>query len=208
MNVPEDEPATPSSADFEQRFFAGAEIVTLQIEVLKETYDEMLKVIQRNGWELEEGLRILLTLGSGYAQGRYLLQADTEQQHRLAERLADLESVAAVMKFRTYTFMRDNQVLEMRSAALQNAVVGLEAVVQRLRSERDALCAELEKLRAEVTRLQHSAGNSATLMTSASPPEVPAPPGNKLLYVLHLLTCGLQRGNSGCRRSGWWRARS
>jgi len=187
MNVPEDESATPSSADFEQRFFAGAEIVTLQIEVLKETYEEMLKVIQRNGWELEEGLRILLTLGSGYAQGHYLLQADNEQQHRLAERLADLESVAAVMKFRTYTFMRDNQVLEMRSAALQNAVVGLEAVVQRLRSERDALGAELEQLRAEVTRLQRGGANDTTPMASASPPEVPAPSGNKLLYVLRSL---------------------
>jgi|YNPNPStandDraft_1061719.scaffolds.fasta_scaffold52098_1 chromosome segregation ATPase len=184
-----------SSAEFEQRFFAEADIVTLEVKILKETYDEIVKVIQRNGWEIEEGLRILLTLGSGYAQGHYLLQADNEQQHRLAERLADLESVAAVMKFRTYTFMRDNQVLEMRSAALQNAVVGLEAVVQRLRSERDALGAELERLRAEVTRLQRGGVNDTTPMASASPPEVPASPGNKLLYVLRSLTRGFRGGN-------------
>jgi hypothetical protein len=192
MNAPEDEPAAPSSADFEQRFFSGAEIVTLQIEVLKETYNEMLNVIRRNGWELEEGLRILLTLGTGYAQGRYLLQADSEQPHRLAERLADLESVAAVMKFRTYTFMRDNQVLEMRSAALQNAVVGLEAVVQRLRSERDALCAELEQLRAEVTRSQRDAfptvhePEERHLLSTPPPPPVTIPwckPKNVLQFV-------------------------
>ncbi len=130
---------------------------------------------------------ILLTLGSGYAQGRYFLQAEDAQQHRLAERLADLESVAAVMKFRTYTFMRDNQVLEMRSAALQNSVVGLEAVVQRLRSERDALRAELEQLRVEVTRSQRSDGNSATPVGSQPSSKAPTPSGNKLLHLLRSL---------------------
>lgn len=182
----------PSSADFEQRFFAGAEVVTLQIQVLKETYDEMLQVIQRNGWDVEEGLRILLTLGSGYAQGRYFLQADDAQQHRMAERLADLESVAAVMKFRTYTFMRDNQVLEMRSAALQNSVVGLEAVVQRLRSERDALYAELEQLRAEMTQLRCRDGNCTTSAGSQPSSEVPAPCGGKLRSLFRLLMRGLR----------------
>ncbi len=152
MNASEDEEQVPSSADFEQHFFSEAQIVTLEIKILKETYEEILKVIQRNGWEIEEGLRILLTLGSGYAQGRYFLEAEDEQQHRLAERLADLESVAAVMKFRAFTFMRDNQVLEMRSAALQNSVTGLEAVVQRLRLECEDLRAELERLRSEAAR--------------------------------------------------------
>jgi len=71
--------------------------------------------------------------------------------------------------------LRDNQVLEMRSAALQNAVAGLEAVVQRLRSERDALCAELERLRAEMTRSQRDAfptvhGSEECHLLSTSPP--------------------------------------
>jgi chromosome segregation ATPase len=144
----------PSSADFEQHFFEGAEVVTLQIKVLQETYQDMLSVIQRNGWEVEEGLRILLTLGLGYAQGRYLLQADDEQRARLADRLTNLESVAAVMKFRTFSFMRDNQVLEMRMNALQTSVQGLQGVIQRLRPERDALQEEVERLRAEIERLR------------------------------------------------------
>jgi FtsZ-binding cell division protein ZapB len=83
-----------------------------------------------------------------------LLQADDAERARLAERLADLESVAAVMKFRTFSFMRDNQVLEIRMGALQNAKIGIESVVQRLRPERDALQEEVEKLRTEVKTLQ------------------------------------------------------
>jgi predicted nuclease with TOPRIM domain len=58
------------------------------------------------------------------------------------------------MKFRTFSFMRDNQVLETRMGALQNAKTGLETVVQRLRPERDALHEEVERLRAEIEVLR------------------------------------------------------
>jgi hypothetical protein len=143
-----------NSSQFEQHFFKDAEIVTLEIPILKETYDDILSVIERNGWEPDEGRRILLTLGLGYAQGQGLLQADDEERARLAERLNDLESVAAVMKFRTFSFMRDNQVLEMRMNALENAKTGLEAVVYRLRPERDALKEEVDRLRAESEALR------------------------------------------------------
>lgn len=143
-----------NSSEFERRFFADAEVVTLEIQILKETYDDILAAIERNGWELEEGPRILLTLGLGYAQGQHLLQADDEERARLVQRLADLESVAAVMKFRTFSFMRDNQVLEMRMGALENAKIGLEAVIRRLRPERDALQEEVDRLRAELEMLR------------------------------------------------------
>ncbi len=157
-----------NSAEFERRFFAGAEIVTLQISILKETYADIQAAIERNGWEPEEGLRILLTLGRGYAQGQRLLQAGDEERTHLAGRLADLESLAAAMKFRTFSFMRDNQVLETRMGALQNAKTGLEAVVQRLRPERDALHEEVERLRVEVEVLRSrlaaaEAGQTETL---------------------------------------------
>jgi hypothetical protein len=141
-------------SEFERHFFEGAEIVTLEIPVLKETYDDLVTVIERNGWDPDEGLRTLLTLGLGYTQGQRLLQADDEERARLAERLNDLESVAAVMKFRTFSFMRDNQVLEMRTGALENAKTGLEAVIRRLRPERDALKQEVDELRMELEGLQ------------------------------------------------------
>jgi len=142
-----DESFEPSSTDFERRFFEGAETVTVEIKVLKETYNDILAAIERNGWEPEEGLLILLTLGLGYTQGERLLHADDEERSQLIERLLNLESVAAVMKFRTFNFMRDNQVLEMRMNALQNTILGLEGIIQRLRSEKEALKQEVERLR-------------------------------------------------------------
>jgi chromosome segregation ATPase len=171
-----------NSAEFERRFFAGAEIVTLQIPILKETQADIQATIERNSWESEEGLRILLTLGLGYAQGRRLLQADDEERARLAGRLADLESLAAVMKFRTFSFMRDNQVLETRMGALQNAKTGLEAVVQRLRPERDALHEEVERLRAEAEALR----NRLAAM-EAEQPETLSWAGRLTGYIKNLL---------------------
>jgi chromosome segregation ATPase len=171
-----------NSAEFERRFFAGAEIVTLQIPILKETQADIQATIERNSWEPEEGLRILLTLGLGYAQGRRLLQADDEERARLAGRLADLESLAAAMKFRTFSFMRDNQVLETRMGALQNATTGLEAVVQRLRPERDALHEEVERLRAEAEALR----NRLAAM-EAEQPETLSWAGRLTGYIKNLL---------------------
>lgn len=144
------ESTKPSSAEFEQQFFADAEKVTLPIDMLKETYEAIQAAIEDNSWEPQEGPLILLTLGLGYVQGRRLIEADDETRAYLADRLTNLESLAAVMKFRTYTFMKDNQVLEMRMGALRTTATGLENVVKRLQPERDAFKAEVERLQTEL----------------------------------------------------------
>ncbi|MEM4725210.1 MAG: hypothetical protein QXP01_09380 [Candidatus Hadarchaeum sp.] len=59
----------------------------------------------------------------------------------------DLESVAAVMKFRAFSFMRDNQVLDMQTGALRNTILGLESMVQQLREENAVLRQELQRLK-------------------------------------------------------------
>lgn len=175
-----DETMTPSSAEFEQEFFAGAEKVKLEIEVLKETYQDIQAAIERNGWDAEEGPAALLTLGLGYVQGQRLLEADDETRVFLADRLTNMESQLAVMKFRTFSFMRDNQTLEMRMGALRNSVAGLEGVVQRLRPERDAFKAEVEQLRAELAACQERLAQ----FESGRPPE---PAAGLLQRVKHWL---------------------
>jgi hypothetical protein len=43
-----------------------------------------------NGWEVDEGPHILLTLRLGYVQRQHLLPADDEERAHLAERPNDL----------------------------------------------------------------------------------------------------------------------
>ncbi|MBC7232783.1 MAG: hypothetical protein H5T68_06050 [Chloroflexi bacterium] len=153
-------PTNQDEMDFEHQFFNGAETVDIVIKVLKETYEDILAAIQRNGWELEEGLRIILTLGLGYTQGQRLLQADNEERNRLIERLMDLESVAAVMKFRAFSCMRDNQVLDMQTGALRNTILGLETLVQQLREEKCSVAARASAI--EVGRERFTSQNNST----------------------------------------------
>lgn len=155
-------PTNTNEMDFEHQFFDGAETVDIVIKVLKETYVDILAAIEHNGWEVEEGLRIILTLGLGYTQGQRLLQAGDEERNRLIERLMDLESVAAVMKFRAFSFMRDNQVLDMQMGALRNTILGLEALAQQLREENAALRQELQRLKSakNVSLTETCAGSS------------------------------------------------
>jgi|YNPNPStandDraft_1061719.scaffolds.fasta_scaffold14151_1 regulator of replication initiation timing len=149
----------PSTQDFERQFFPAAEVVTLTLPLLKESYDEMVALIERNGWELEKGFRILLAQGYAYAKGEILLQADEETAQRMLQNLLERESTYAVLKFETFHLMRDNQTLEMREAALRNAVSGLEQAVSRLRRENETLRAEVQRLQGE-TRLGQEGASS------------------------------------------------
>ncbi len=144
-----DEPLVLTASDYEQKFFAeafaGAEIVTVEVRMLRETYDDILAVAKQEGWEPEESLRILLTRGLGFTKGELYLRSGDERQDHLVKLLLHLESAAAVMKYYAFDFMRDNKVLEMRNAALNSMCHDLEATISRLRAENEALKAEIER---------------------------------------------------------------
>jgi hypothetical protein len=150
---------------FEQQF-ADAEQVSVEISLLKETYAEIVALIERNGWGRERGLQMLLTSGLGYAKGQLLTQADDEEHTRMLQRLIDCESMYAVIKYEAFHLLRDNQALEMREAALRNSTRLLEQTLARLRLENAALADRVRAL-------------SAAGETHAGPPaaaEPPAPP--------------------------------
>jgi hypothetical protein len=174
----------PSTVDFERRFFEGAEVVTVEIKILKETYEEMVAILERSGWDLDKGFRILLAQGLGYAKGQLFLEANDEERARMAKRLAERESMYAVMKFETFNFMRDNQVLEMREAALRQANVGLEGVVKRLRAENDALSEETRRLREHIQALEERLA-----LVEAPPQQVPS--RSRFVRFIRSLVCRL-----------------
>lgn len=86
-----------STAEFEGHFFEGAEKVTVPITLLREAYDEMVELVQRNGWNEDKGLRILLAQGLAYAKGELALRGSSAEHEALVRRLMELESMASVM---------------------------------------------------------------------------------------------------------------
>jgi len=113
-----------STCDMEQRFFQGAHTIKVEIQILAETCEDALGIFAANSWTTEEGFQIALTTGLG--------KMKTE---RLSGRLMRLESMYAVMKYRAFQLMRDNQALEFQNSASRNIISGLEVTVERLRKE-------------------------------------------------------------------------
>ncbi len=145
-----DEVMRPSTAEFEAHFFAGAEKVKVEIELLSETVEAVRSLAAENDWEEAA----VVGAGIGYLRGERALHVTTTvdrfsagDMQRLLNRLIDLESMYAVLKFRTFGFLRDNQTLELHAAALRTSTKALEMTVDRLRAENDRLKAEVELLR-------------------------------------------------------------
>ena len=103
-----DEAIEQNTTDFERSLFDGEKVVTLEIQVLQKTYEQILAALARQGLESERGLRIMLTLGMGYFEALRLLKPGDATQDRLVHELMELESKAAVMKYHAYDYMRDN----------------------------------------------------------------------------------------------------
>src|SRR6478672_8502554 len=63
--------------------FERTQTVTLQIEVLRETYEDLLRAIVSNEWGRDEGMRTVLLTGLGYLDARLNLDGlspDTVEQ--------------------------------------------------------------------------------------------------------------------------------
>jgi hypothetical protein len=127
MMTDRSETTLPSTAEFEAHFFRDAEKVKVEVELLSETVEAVHRLAAENEWEDAEGWRAVIGAGLGY--------------------LAQVESMYAVLKFRTFGFLKDNQTLEFHAAALRTSVKALEMTVDRLREENERLKAEIGLLR-------------------------------------------------------------
>jgi chromosome segregation ATPase len=120
----------------------------VQIPILEETYQDILRLCQENGWEEEEGLRTVLAHGLGYLQGeRELARLNADSTDLAAELQAKVEelsgyqSMYAVMKFKAFKLLQVARTLEMNVAGLRGELDLCRSTIPHLREK----IAQLEK---------------------------------------------------------------
>src|SRR4051812_35449745 len=135
-----------------------ASSVVVQVELLKENYDEILRVIEANEWELEEGLNTMLLSGLGLQRGTVLLDqvndmaahGDAHASKRvddIVRELAAYHSMYSVMKFKAFKLYKLNQTLAFNNSGLRAQEVMWQEWAERMRNERDQLNSELLRMR-------------------------------------------------------------
>jgi hypothetical protein len=160
----EDEPSGglnfgPASRLEPMPVFEEASPVTLTIEVLKENYDELLRIIEANEWSLDEGLTTVFLAGLGLQKGLVHLdevngmaaRGDAHAGKRVDEivqELAAYHSMYSVMKFKAFKLYKRNQVLEFNNSGLRAQEVMWNEWADRMRQERESLNVELARMRA------------------------------------------------------------
>jgi len=142
----------------------GDQVVALQVHVTAETARDLQRLIAEKGWELEEGLRIILGTGMGYLRGERVLQAvaigdkTEEEMRQLMTRLIGTESRLASALFRMQDLEQSNQNWDLSSGAIQTENVALKGVVDRQKKEIRELTAKIEELEQEIQQLRSHLG--------------------------------------------------
>ncbi|HML20956.1 MAG TPA: hypothetical protein PKD09_04865 [Aggregatilinea sp.] len=145
------------SEDFEHRFFDGAEQVKVEVTLMRETWDDILAVIEDNEWKQNEGLVILLTTGMAFLRAETALSVTQdaaglsgEEVKKLLDRQMVIEARYASIKNFAFDIMRDHRALEIKHAPIEREYLHYKSMVWPLRRENDALKAENERLKREL----------------------------------------------------------
>jgi hypothetical protein len=132
----------------------------IQIDLTADTARDLEIVIAENGWESEEGLRMILGAGMAAVRAARAQQALTEkgeaaeQIHRLRKRLVETESSLAVTRFQLYEALKTIQNWELSSGATTTQNIGFLGVIQRQKEELDSLNKQLRVQQEELVRLR------------------------------------------------------
>jgi hypothetical protein len=131
----------------------------IEIEVDAETAAEIEAIIQAEGWQPEEGFRLLLGAGLGYARGQDLLNqvlngqlSEAEGMRSLLDRLCLIEGKLANARFRMHQLETENKRWNLSAGAIhvQNRI--LQEYNEKLKAENEALRAEIQALQEERKR--------------------------------------------------------
>lgn len=184
----DDSSGTPSSPNKTSRrvvepiaMLDGAESVHLSIEILRESYDEILEVLRQNELDHEEGLRTVLLNGLGYMDASIRLgrindasRADGKEKDELVQGLvqdlATYHSMYSVLKFKTFKLYKLAQKLEFNVAGLRASDKLWEEWADRMRQEQAQMQAELIRLRALMSEFK---ADMDYVPSPLLPPEAP-----------------------------------
>lgn len=147
------------------KLLEGADTVTFQVDILKESYEEILALIKLNDMEHEEGLRTVLLAGLGYMDAQlrvdkinkaYAAQDPkvTEHIEGLTQDLAAYHSMYSALKYRAFFLYKTSQKLEFNVAGLRASERMWEEWAARIRQEHSDLRAEVARLRAIVSEFR------------------------------------------------------
>jgi hypothetical protein len=128
--------------DFEKEFLDGLQMIHIELDLLKDQWDELKNEFQTNEWPDEEGLRFVLAAGLRAIQNQKTAETLVNDQTNLVSELERLQTERmyldgryAVMKFRTYQFMQACKTLEWKLNVSKFEMKGLEEYNQKLRSQ-------------------------------------------------------------------------
>lgn len=155
--------------------FKDTATTLVEIRALAETIKEAHELIGENGWEVDEGLRIIFANGISYLRGHKRVEgleglggAAALEVKRLTTELMDAQSKYAVMKFRAYTLDQAKQALEFNIVALETENVWSGERLKMFRDDEELLRAELRTVKAEREELRQR------VALLGAPPSVPA----------------------------------
>lgn len=167
MEAPRSEAADrgPHSYAEQSRAFLEPErdAAAVEIGMLDDERARAERLIERNGWQRDQGLHIVFSRGlvalergddaDPEVDGRRLLDMRTpeERERFLLARLNALESKYSVMKFTAFNAIRDNETLKMN-------VTGLTIEYRALAQANAYLRGREDELRAKVAELESRAG--------------------------------------------------
>lgn len=143
----------PATA-FEAEYYPGG-MVKATIMLTAELAARVQMLANAEGWPEADAYVATLASGIGaFEEARARSIRDDENQAAkdeidlLVKQMRLMEVQYAVMKMRTWNFLQAYQAATLSRGALENRANGLEALVNRLRTENEALRQEISELRA------------------------------------------------------------
>lgn len=136
----------------------AATTVSVHVEILRETLDEIQRVAAASGYDADEAVRIVLLSGLGYEAGRLHLdglnhaanlgtELSAARVDAMVNELAGYHSMYSVLKYKAFKLYKLNQRLEFNNAGLRAQEEMWNEWAERMRREREALSAEVLRLR-------------------------------------------------------------